>query len=241
MPIASAVAEDKSLPTNRDPDTKFFHRKHVIATFWAIVASLLTFVATTYWQIRQGPQRVYVTNPDTTVRIATGHDSALTRRIDELSGEVHSLRTAAARAPEVVVPGLDQLPATNPVQSPSFRFPSQVQGYIADNVETLALSRCPRGPFQAGGEIPVHMKLKNASTASRLTPLMVSLTRESGPHSLTQVWAGQFEPRVDNFVLAPAPRDSGSYELDAGFYLLSDLNTKYPPFYRLSCKINVAG
>jgi len=169
------------------------------------------------------------------------HDSALTRRIDQLSGEVHSLRTAPSRPPEIVVPGLDQLPATNPVQSPSFRFPSQVEGYIADNLGTLAMSRCPRGPFQVGGEIPVRMRLKDVSSAKRLTPLMVSLTRESGPHSVTQIWAGEFEPRVDNFVLAPAPRDSGVYELDAGFYLLSDLNTKYPPFYRLSCRIEVTG
>jgi hypothetical protein len=226
-------------PRSIEPDHQFFHRKHIVTTFWALVASLLTLIATCEWQSSQGPQKVYVMNLDTTVRVALGRDTALAKRIDQLSAELHVLRGAGADRPIFVV-GADEFPGTNPLQSPTFRVPAGVQGYLAASLRTLATATCPRGPFRPSSEIPIRARLKSRGTIAQLTPLIVSLARRQSQQTMTIEWEAQFEPRADNFVLAPAPRDTGTYELTAGFYLKSELNTKYPPFYRLECQVRVA-
>lgn len=228
-------------PAHADADSRLFHRKHGVTAFWTIVAALITFAATTSWQDNQGPQKVYITNPDTTVRVALGRDTALTRRIDQLSDQVRAFRSVAEREPSIVVSGIDELPATNLIQSPGFTLPPGVKGYLAANLGTLAIARCPRGPFRPGGEIPIRIRLKNPSTLQRLTPLFVRIDRATSERSVTQIWEGQFEPRSDNFVLIPAPRVEGAFEVSAGFYLLSELATDYPAYYRITCDITVAG
>jgi hypothetical protein len=232
--------QDRQNPLQSEPDEQFFHRKHVVAVFWALIAALLTFVATTVWQSAQGPQRVYVTNQDTTVRIAVGRDTALLNRIDELSTDLRALRNNSTREPPILIDGPNGLPATNPIQSPIFRVPSTVIGYLAANLGTLATGGCPRGPFRPGGEIPVRARLKNGGTVAQLSPFIVSITHRQSEHVVNLVWEAQFEARSDNFVLAPAPRDTGTYELTAGFYLRPELDTKYPPFYRSVCPVRVA-
>jgi hypothetical protein len=228
------------MPPPTEPDHQFFHRKHIVTTFWALIAALLTFLATCAWQSHQGPQKVYVMNPDTTVRVAVGRDTALVKRIDQLSSELHRLRGSGGTERPIVVVGADELPGTNPVQSPTFRLPTGVDGYLGASLGTLATAACPRGPFRPGSEIPIRARLKSTERMSQLTPFMVSLAHRQNERELTLVWEAQYEPRADNFVLAPAPRDTGTYELTAGFYLQPQLNTKYPPFYRLECQVRVA-
>jgi len=104
----------------RDPDERFWHRKHAVTTTWSLLAAAVTFVATTLYQRRDSAQQVFVTNQDTTVRIVTVRDSLATDYLRQLVDEMHQLRLSSRQRPSPS-PRTEAPPAsptTPPVQTP---------------------------------------------------------------------------------------------------------------------------
>lgn len=220
-----------------DPDRRLFHRKHLVTTFWALVAGAIGALLTAWWQGRSGPERVYLVNPDTTVRTVAVGDSSMARYLQEVIRELRVLRSQGAP-----LSGIARAAAgTEPIAAIAgpFQFPQAVKGYLQRPLSTLATASCPSSTFPPGSDIGISVAMRDPQNVSRVSPLFVSVERRDGPTSATLLYDETYEASPASLVLIPAPTRPGNYALVVGYYLKSQLHTAYPPFYRLSCELVV--
>ena len=72
----------------------------------------------------------------------------------------------------------------------------------------------------------------------KATPFCVEIVRWSNPTGTMQVYYSQFSSNSQKFKISFAPPiEPGTYEVRVGFYLISELNNEYTPFYSKSFNI----
>jgi hypothetical protein len=216
-----------------DPDREFFHPKHFVALFWALVAGLLISLATIVWQARQEPQKVSITNPDTTVRTVIVGDTAMRNYLETMIRELRANR----RSP---LPSTQSSGSTPPILPESaFSFPSKVRGYGQSHLGRVATGTCPRGEFPPGSEVSFSVRVPNSQLVGKLSPLFVSIQRRDKANYVTLIFEQRYKRQASTDLTVDAPAEPGSYDLVYGYYLLSELNTVFPPFYSKACKLTV--
>jgi hypothetical protein len=250
----------------RHSDESFFHRKHVVTLFWAIVAALLTFVGTTIYQAVQGPQEVYITNPDTVIRVITIRDSATSESIRQMLDELHHLRGSSRESADNTGAGpggrftpiggkqqdtqsiaevqvssetSDPAPEMTVVATPGYRFPMGNKGIHIVDIGGIARSSCPQRSFSPREDVPLSIILRSGELVRAVTPLFLSVTKGLGPRQSLAIFGQQYQPRWHSIVVFPAPTEPGTYSLNYGYYLLSDSLAEYPELYNLNCRLVV--
>lgn len=169
----------------QDPDTRPFHAKHLITFLWALAASLVTLVAAIAYQFYQGPQAVTVVNPDTATRIITVSDSISREYLQGVLKELQSLRRETTGRTQTVVPVPTESPAApyppvlepNPVQVPAYVLPARVQGYTGADLRDFATYSCPPDTIRVGQDVRVIATLRRAADTTKLSPMVVSITK----------------------------------------------------------------
>lgn len=247
------------MPRTRRPgaadsaEESLFHRKHLFGLFWTLVAAAVAFVAGQWYSGREGPQKVYVTNVDTTQRVVAVGDTAARRYLHDLVTEMRDLRRSQSRGKAVATlrqsPPGDTSSATtaspapvepNPPQLPPLPFPSLRNGYLVGTLAGIASSQCPSREQHAGSEIATRFDFRSSSTLKKVTPVFVRLTTTSADNRAIQIFEQQYEPRVHNRLQVALPTAPGDYVLEFGVYLWSELDRQYPTYYRTACRVMIS-
>jgi hypothetical protein len=166
-------------------------------------------------------------------------DTAMREYLETMIRELRQLRAAGSSRMRTTQTPAGSEAVVMPQPASNFKFPSQVHGYLGRDLGTVATGTCPRGEFPPGSEVPISVRVANRDVVRRLSPLFVSIEKTSAHNQVTQLSEQRFEPSAEIDLSIIAPASPGRYDLVYGYYIVSELNTTYPPFYRKACSIVV--
>jgi len=225
----------------RDPDSQPFHPKHLIPAWWGFVVTLvggfILFGAGVFYQRTQGPQRVVITNPDTTRRILIVGDTVSREYLVRVIQELQALRRAQATAP----PDRSEAPGDNPnpIRLDAFSFPPVVKGSLVRDFSTWGHGTCPETVVRAAKDLRITATLRLGADTARLSPLNVNIIRRQDAKNFALISEAWYDLYPRNLLVVPAPAAPGDYILEYGVYARDQVNTEYPPFYRRACSFSV--
>lgn len=227
-----------------EADEHFIDRKYWIPAVWTLLISSVFFLLGLY--INSGPQEVIVANPADTVYVAEQNNpnSPVTReQIENIFQRV--LHESPQKQPEIVSQSSNNPVVissnniqTNPIQVLNYDFSSNVEGYIQKSLNGFANSSCPQGPIYQGDVITVSFNLLNSYIVDKATPIFVRLIQTDNGYLQRFEQQYQLLPGR-NVIKIGSNFPTGKYKLSFGFYLQSELNKKYPPYYSRSCTFKI--
>lgn len=151
----------------------------------------------------------------------------LTKELANQSQKSESTSTGAS--------GVAKSPS-NPPPRPSFSFPKSVKGYRPTPFLDVIDATCPLKTLAKGEPVKVSFSVVNNGLPALTSPLFVRVARMRGKDYELQIIERllEFQPGTNQlsfqFVLEPA-----EYELSYGFYLRSEIDQEFPPFYGQKC------
>jgi hypothetical protein len=126
------------------------------------------------------------------------------------------------------------------VKRPKFNLPGIVLGYTEGQINYYANLSINKAQFLKTDNITIDLSFKNQETLSKISPIFVDIVEPKSEHSVYFIWGEQYEANgVFNKISFPANFKPGKYILTVGFYLLSEINTKYPPLYSRKISIEI--
>lgn len=139
---------------------------------------------------------------------------------------------------------LISIPSGNPssyiaqLKRPRYKMPSIVEGYVGGQINSYGSITINSNEFFKKDKVVLTIDFLNKSTLEKITPFFIEVTELKTENSYYYVWGDQYEIKdLKNVLTFSADFKPGKYRLTAGFYINSELNTKYPTFY--SRKFNI--
>lgn len=118
------------------------------------------------------------------------------------------------------------------IKRPKFKMPSIVEGYVKNNLNSIATLNINSTEFQKNDKLKLNLNIFNSSTLNEITPVFVDVVEQKGDKSYYQIWNEQYEVNQTDITIAfSTDFKKGKYELTVGFYRLDEINSKYPAFY----------
>ena len=103
---------------------------------------------------------------------------------------------------------------------------------------TDAITSINKNTFNDKEFIVLYLMLLRENIWDKASPIYVEIDKRTSPTAITYMYGEQFQPTNKNTkIKISSSLEAGEYELTIGFYLVSELNQEYPPFY--SKKFNI--
>lgn len=119
------------------------------------------------------------------------------------------------------------------INIPRLNLPSNIKGYTQNSLGSFAKIEYNKSEVAQNEQVEFAITILDNSLVEKITPLFVSVLRKESENSYTQMFKEQYELKYDkNIIRFIADFAKGKYVLGVGFYLKSELNREYPPFYR---------
>ena len=223
---------------------ELFKRKYLIPAVWSLLVAIVAFVLGRLGREtamipggRSVPETVVVQFVDRPVP-SVGNPAAY---LDSLRSEFRRLQRLTAEAVSPSGNARERALAlrANRLQPSLFQLPSIVVGYLPKSLHGFAVSDCPPPNVNYGDILELKFSLLGTIDRKDLTPAFVFVYSKGPKGQLVgRLYEQQYELREgDNHILVVAAFSEGSYEIVYGFYRISELNTKYPPFYNRRCDV----
>jgi hypothetical protein len=140
----------------------------------------------------------------------------------------------------ISLPSKDESLNMAQIKRPKYKMPSIVSGYSQGIINPFASISINNTKFNQKEKISLSIDFYNKSTLEKITPIYVDIVEPKSSNSVYQIWSEQYEIlNTNNTITFSADFKPGNYELSIGFYLIDDLNTKFPTFYRKKYKIEI--
>ncbi len=237
-------------------EDSFFSRKHLFQAAWAIlIAAVIGFGGYLIGIARTtvtGQEKVVIATPDDgaaplVVRVETREDDPQQRYVETLeviSEEFQKLRLLEAER-QANQNNITQQKSTgmlrfNRPTIPAFETPSAVKGYLRASLAGYAQASCPPTNFTNADVLIIEMHLNPTINIAALTPAFIRVDSPEPDGNVSQVFEQQFNLRAErNTFGIPIDLEPGSYHIEAGFYLRSELVRAFPDFHSIRCPITV--
>lgn len=126
------------------------------------------------------------------------------------------------------------------IKRPKFKLPSTFKGYVKGKFGSYATYRLNSTVFKRNDLIKISIDFFNESTISKITPLIVDIVEPKTANSVYFIWGEQYDLKSKNSELRfTADFKPGIYKMTIGFYLLDEINLKYPAFYCIENNIEI--
>jgi hypothetical protein len=225
---------------------ELFKKKYLIPAVWSLLVAIIGFVLGHHGRetaMIPGGKGVHDTVVVQFVDRPVPPVRNLDAYLDSLRSEFKKLQHLVAKS--VASPGKPlehALPLRpNRLQPSPFQLPSIAVGYLSKSLDAFAVSDCPPPNVNYGDILELKFSLLGTIDRKELTPAFVFVYGKGPEGQLVgQLYEQQYELREgDNRIVIVAGLSEGSYEIVYGFYRISELNTKYPPFYSQRCDFSV--
>jgi|GEM_PF-3968298 len=126
------------------------------------------------------------------------------------------------------------------IKIPKFQLPSRVKGYTEGKLSSFAKLTLPKTQYHDDEEIQFTIELLDPTILGKISPLIVDVLRKDAEYRYTLLYNQQFvlQP-TNNLVSLIADFGVGKFILQAGFYLVDEVDQEYPPLYRTQIEIEV--
>ena len=127
-----------------------------------------------------------------------------------------------------------------PPYRPLFTLPKTVRGYTRQSINSYAIVSLNKTSFSEMECIELSVHLLKENIWDKVTPIYVSITRNSSSTERTNVYKEEFRQSDCNAKIRFASSfEPGLYNLEIGFYFISELNAEFPPFHAKVFTINI--
>jgi len=192
------------------------------------MTAIIGFIGGQAWNYFNGPEKVIVSNfgdrsKDTTISIVKiDGDTSLIKFLknnDNLNLSISSTTDASSNI--LLNPAIPQL-----------IFPKIVEGYTKASLNGYGLANVTRSTYSRNEVLKISLKLFNPETLDKISPIFMDIQRKISNNSYNLLWNQQFKAKgIDNIVQLSTNFEPGNYQLTIGFYLMDEVNQKFPPFY----------
>lgn len=126
------------------------------------------------------------------------------------------------------------------LKRPIFKMPAIVEGYSEAQINSFASISINSTVFKQNDEIVININFFDESTIRKISPLFVNLVKPGSDNNVYHIWGDQYEI-VDRKSILKLSSDfkPGNYIFNVGFYLLDEINTKFPAYYSKKYKIEI--
>ncbi|MBK9336750.1 MAG: hypothetical protein IPM98_09210 [Lewinellaceae bacterium] len=223
--------------------SNFFSKANIHSFLWGLLGAFVIFLCGLLWYWWNGPEEVKVvyneqSRKDTTITIIKFEPTELA------PGEDSNITPQASRKQKAIIQSI----ITNPSEAgniassyrPKFNMPTIVSGYVQGKINSYATININKTEFIQADFIEVTTYFFKPSILKKITPLFVDIVKRETKNSVYQIWSDQFShsgSKTKVKLSASFPPDT--YDLTIGFYLLDELNTKYPTFYSKQFTITI--
>lgn len=237
----------------------FFSKANIHNFLWALLGAFVLFLCGLVWKWWTGPDEVKVINnnqsrKDTTITIIKFVPTELAQNTNSTSQKLIKNNPSYQFNPALVdsmikktlsKQGINentiiQSSSSNPSETdntastnrPRFSLPTIVSGYAQGKVNSYATININKTEFGTTDFIEISTDFFNSAVLDKITPLFVDIVKRKTENSVYQIWSDQFRPSGNKTkikISASFPPDT--YDLTIGFYILDELNSKYPTFY----------
>jgi len=212
----------------------FFGKKNIINALWALLLAFICFLAGTIYKTITGPERVIIAKDESRCPKDT------TISIIRFEGDSATMNAIKSFNPNLTVkPSNDNYDINNAsVAQNKIVFPSIVEGYTQQSINSYASVEIPRQTYSKGEMIEFKLKIFDYSIIKKISPLFIEIVKITGDNSMSYVWDEQFTITHQNNTIrfsSDFPKDE--YQLAIGFYLMDEIHQKFPPFYSKRFKL----
>jgi len=118
------------------------------------------------------------------------------------------------------------------LKRPKFQMPSIVGGYSEGELNSYGSFIINGTTFKRKENIILLISLFDKALLNKITPLFIELDQQISTNNFNSMWSEQYDLKdKKNIVAFSSDFKPGKYILKAGYYLLSEINKKYPTFY----------
>jgi hypothetical protein len=238
-----------AVKASRADEHRLLHKRHVHATVWAIVGGLVVFGIQATWDSRRPPEKVFITNQDTTAHIVVVSDSEVRHLSEAMLDELRSIRNGRGL---LATSSERQVGSTKDVDAAAWPMPKRLDswydlpptmhGIRYADIGKFARVQCPPPEMFVGSVVPVRIALLQGTDSTRLSPLHVSLYEAIAATDQNRLYFVQYPSQRRSEVEVPLPTRPGMYVVEVGFFEWTSLEKAtdgYAPFYRRACDIEV--
>ena len=126
---------------------------------------------------------------------------------------------------------------------PTFRLPATAEGYQPTPLLDVRRAKCPDPRLSPDATLQLQFYVSDSGLLKNATPLVVKvvLLGESDKPAL-QVFERSYAIKAGANEIVEAVRlEPGEYYRSYGYFLWSELDKEYPPYYSRTCRFVVAG
>lgn len=215
---------------------KFFDKNNLHNATWAIIIALLGFVGGLVWKNFSGPDRVIIERDE------SYHNSDTTITIVKIEGDTSALSLLNMYNLKSSISSTKQNSISNSasIVKPKFELPGIVEGYLQSSISSFATVEIPRSTYSKDEMVEITLKVLNNETIKKISPVFVDIVKQTGKNSVTFIWGKQFRiSNLENTIRFSADLSKDTYEMTVGFYLMDEIQQKYPPLYLKKFELRV--
>ena len=239
--------------------SNFFSKANIHNFLWALLGAFVLFLCGLLWNWWAGPEEVKVVNSnqsrkDTTITIIKFEPTDLAQNPNSIPQATTKNKPSYQFNPALVDSMIKKTLAkqgindntiiqpysSNPSETdniastdrPKFTLPTIVSGQSQGKVNSYATININKTEFSPTDFIEITTDFFKSTILDKITPLFVDIVKRKTENSVYQIWSDQFRPggsKTKVKISASFPPDT--YDLTIGFYIVDELNTKYPTFY----------
>lgn len=160
-------------------------------------------------------------------------------RLQNLTEEVKRLREALVKEKAPTVPAI-QMKGTDLATPPEFQLPPNVKGYIAVRSRGIENMTCPQDVNKKSEPVAITFDVADTKLVKRATPLFVHIIQKRGDGALYQVFDELAQLKDGhNKLTFNAEIPAGTYYMEYGYYVRSELNQEFPNYYSHKCNFSI--
>src|SRR3989339_605936 len=213
-----------------------FKKENIQNFFWGIILTIVGFGGSQLWNYFDGPQKVFVTNvsgktKDTSITLIKIEGDTTFIKYLKNSGNLNFNATSKSDETQNTLVTINDN---------KLKFPKIVEGYTQNSLNSFCVVSIPRFTYTKNEILQLGLKFFNNNSVAKISPIMISIMRRENKNAYDLLWEQQFTVKgINNTVQLPTNFNVGTYDLIIGFYLMDELNQKFPPFYSKTITITV--
>lgn len=205
--------------------------------FWALIIALIGFVGGQVWNYFDGPQKVIIVKDDKNTKdtsvtiIKVDGDSSFLALLNEKK----KINVVSANQTDDAINDNKLMPTI-----PKFNLPTVVSGYMPHSLNDYGTVSIPRVVFSSGEKIKIDFQLLDKRIVEKISPVFISVLKKVRDNNYNLIWNNQFKVTdKNNTVEISADFKADTYELIFGFYIMDEINQKFPPFYMKKFDVSI--
>lgn len=214
----------------------FFKKEYIYNAIWALIIAIIGFISGLIWKNYSGPDRVIIEKDESLY----SKDTTIT--IVKFEGDSIAINAFKNFNPNLIVKSSNNNSLANnaSIAQHKIEFSNIVKGYTQESLNSYASVEIPRLTYSKGEMIEFEMTIFDNNILKKISPVFIEIVKKTGENSITQVWEEQFKiNNINNTIRFSSDFPKDEYQLAIGFYLMDELNQKYPPFYLKRVKIKI--